>query len=140
MDIKEKWYGYTWEWDQMKLANPRLQWMAIPHLQGMYDDCNVCTPQAESTPRNPEVGSAYRRPFSHWCPKKLRSGYGVLQLIFKLREVCSHENWYIYIMKNHVIGGCALNHGLERSMHVGKVCAQKCRTSVCGVGVPTFHG
>ena len=23
-------------------------------------DCNVCTPQAESTPRNLEVGSAYR--------------------------------------------------------------------------------
>ena len=22
--------------------------------------CNVCTPQAESTPRNPEAGSAYR--------------------------------------------------------------------------------
>ena len=71
-------------------------------------------------------------PLSHWCPKKLRSGYGVLQLIFKLREVSSHENWYIYIMRNHVIGGCALNHGLE------KVCAQKCGTSI--VGVPTFHG
>ena len=22
--------------------------------------CNICTPQAESTPRNPEAGSAYR--------------------------------------------------------------------------------
>ena len=38
-------------------------------------------------------------PLSHWCPKKLGSSYGVLQLIFKLREVCSHENWYIYIMR-----------------------------------------
>ena len=53
-------------------------------------------------------------PLSHQCPKKLGSGYGVLQLIFKLREVCSHENWYIYIVKNHVIGGCALNHSLEK--------------------------
>ena len=31
-------------------------------------------------------------PLSHWCPKKLGSSYGVSQLIFKLREVSSHEN------------------------------------------------
>ena len=30
------------------------------------------------------------------------------------------------LWENHVIGGCALNHGLE------KVCAQKCGTSMCG--------
>ena len=37
-------------------------------------------------------------PLSHQCPRKLRTSYGVSQLIFKLREVSSHENWYIYIM------------------------------------------
>ena len=26
----------------------------------IHSQCNVCTPQAESTPRNPEAGSAYR--------------------------------------------------------------------------------
>ena len=38
-------------------------------------------------------------PLSHRCPRKLGTGYGVLQLIFKLREVSSHENWYIYIVR-----------------------------------------
>ena len=38
-------------------------------------------------------------PLSHWSPRKLRTSYGVLQLIFKLREVSSHENWYIYIVR-----------------------------------------
>ena len=38
-------------------------------------------------------------PLSHQCPKKLGSSYGVSQLIFKLREVSSHENWYIYIVR-----------------------------------------
>ena len=38
-------------------------------------------------------------PLSHRCPKKLGTSYGVLQLIFKLREVSSHENWYIYIVR-----------------------------------------
>ena len=35
---ESKWYGYMWEWDRMKLANPRLQWTAIPHLHGTYND------------------------------------------------------------------------------------------------------
>ena len=38
-------------------------------------------------------------PLSHWCPRKLGSSYGVSQLIFKLREVSSHEKWYIYIVR-----------------------------------------
>ena len=70
--------------------------MTTQHKRG---NCNICTPQTKLTPRNPEASSAYRLPLSHWCPRKLRSSYGVLQLIFKLREVCSHENWYIYIVR-----------------------------------------
>ena len=34
---ESKWYGYAWEWDQMKPTNPRLQWTAILCLQGAYD-------------------------------------------------------------------------------------------------------
>ena len=38
-------------------------------------------------------------PLSHQSPRKLGTSYGVSQLISKLREVSSHENWYIYIMR-----------------------------------------
>ena len=34
---ESKWHGYSWEWDRMKLMNPRLQWTAILHLQGEYN-------------------------------------------------------------------------------------------------------
>ena len=35
---ESKWGEYMWEWNRMKLANPRLQWMAIFHLHGTYDN------------------------------------------------------------------------------------------------------
>ena len=34
---ESKWHGYSWEWDQMKPTNPRLQWMAILCSQGVYN-------------------------------------------------------------------------------------------------------
>ena len=38
-------------------------------------------------------------PLSHRSPRKLGTSYGVLQLIFKLREISSQDNWYIYNMR-----------------------------------------
>ena len=64
-------------------------------------------------------------PLSHWCRRKLRSSYWVLQLIFKLRETSSHENWYIYTMrKSGDQWLCTQSQISKRSVHVGKVCAQ----------------
>ena len=56
-------------------------------------------------------------PLSHRCPRKLRSSYGVSQLIFKLREISSHENQYIYTMrKSHDQWLCTQSQISKRSM------------------------
>ena len=34
---ESKWYGYMWDWNRMKLTNPRLQWAAILRLEGAYN-------------------------------------------------------------------------------------------------------
>ena len=73
-------------------------------------------------------------PLSHQCPRILRSSYGVLQLIFKLREISSHENWYIYTMrKSHDQWLCTQSQISKRSMHMGNICAQSvgCPCMVC---------
>ena len=57
-------------------------------------------------------------PLSHWCPGKLRSSYGVSQLMFKLREISSHENWYIYsVRKSRDQWLCTQAWILKRSVH-----------------------
>ena len=81
MDIKEKWYEskwgeYMWDWNWMKLTNPRFQWMAILHLQQAYD-VHIHSASRDVKPGVDTIANA-PRPKHIWAPHALQ-GSGTLQ-------------------------------------------------------------
>ena len=83
--VLENYKYYSFDlWDTMRLLTlpvtsvlPKRNWLRETRKQAQPTGC----------------------PLSHQSPRKLGTSYGVSQLIFKLREVSSHENWYIYIVR-----------------------------------------
>ena len=87
-------------------------------------------PRLNRVPRVPDVGSAYRLSPQSPVSESLRKSHRVSQMIFKLRELSSRENWYIYIVrKSRDRWLCTQSRIGKRSVRVGKVCAQECGMS-----------